>query len=170
MADIPAGTGLGSSGSFTTALLKALHTYKKNLVHPARAGRAGLPHRDRPARASRSASRTSTSRPSAASPASSSCPTARSRPGRCKIDSETLYNLEDNLLLFFTGYSRSASAASSRSRTTKSKQHDQAMIDNLHFVKELGYQSKEALEAATCALRRADERPLGAQEAAQRRR
>src|SRR5438552_17617331 len=26
MADIPAGTGLGSSGSFTTALLKALHS------------------------------------------------------------------------------------------------------------------------------------------------
>ena len=36
MADIPAGTGLGSSGSFTTALLKALHAHKKNLVHPAR--------------------------------------------------------------------------------------------------------------------------------------
>src|SRR6516162_8127387 len=34
MADIPAGTGLGSSGSFTTALLKALHTHKKNFVHP----------------------------------------------------------------------------------------------------------------------------------------
>src|SRR5579875_2375286 len=34
MADIPAGTGLGSSGSFTTALLKALHTHKKNLIHP----------------------------------------------------------------------------------------------------------------------------------------
>src|SRR5712672_865090 len=34
LADIPAGTGLGSSGSFTTALLKALHAYKKNLVHP----------------------------------------------------------------------------------------------------------------------------------------
>ena len=35
MADIPAGTGLGSSGSFTTALLQALHAHKKNLVHPA---------------------------------------------------------------------------------------------------------------------------------------
>src|SRR2546423_5685905 len=35
MADIPAGTGLGSSGSFTTALLKALHALKKNLIHPA---------------------------------------------------------------------------------------------------------------------------------------
>ena len=34
MADIPAGTGLGSSGSFTTALLKALHALKKNLVQP----------------------------------------------------------------------------------------------------------------------------------------
>src|SRR3954449_13251466 len=34
MADIPAGTGLGSSGSFTTALLKALHAYKRHLVHP----------------------------------------------------------------------------------------------------------------------------------------
>src|ERR1700712_3850621 len=34
MADIPAGTGLGSSGSFTTALLKTLHAHKKNLVHP----------------------------------------------------------------------------------------------------------------------------------------
>ena len=34
MADIPAGSGLGSSGSFTTALLKALHTLRKNLVHP----------------------------------------------------------------------------------------------------------------------------------------
>src|SRR5690348_11663554 len=34
MADIPAGTGLGSSGSFATALLKALHTYRKNIIHP----------------------------------------------------------------------------------------------------------------------------------------
>jgi D-glycero-alpha-D-manno-heptose-7-phosphate kinase len=34
MADIPAGTGLGSSSSFTTALLKALYTHKKELIHP----------------------------------------------------------------------------------------------------------------------------------------
>jgi len=35
MADIPTGTGLGSSGSFTTALLKALHALRKNPVQPA---------------------------------------------------------------------------------------------------------------------------------------
>ena len=34
MADIPAGTGLGSSSAFTCALLKTLHTYKKELIHP----------------------------------------------------------------------------------------------------------------------------------------
>src|SRR5690348_1923995 len=29
---------------------------------------------------------------------------------------------------------------------SKSKKRDSGMVDNLHFVKELGYQSKEALE------------------------
>ena len=33
LADIPAGTGLGSSGSFTTALLKALYTHRKRHLH-----------------------------------------------------------------------------------------------------------------------------------------
>lgn len=34
LADIPAGTGLGSSGSFTTALIKALYAYTHKLIHP----------------------------------------------------------------------------------------------------------------------------------------
>src|ERR1700687_3155408 len=34
LADIPAGTGLGSSGSFTTALLKALHAQSRSIIHP----------------------------------------------------------------------------------------------------------------------------------------
>ena len=33
LADIPAGTGLGSSGSFTTALLKALYAHRKRHIH-----------------------------------------------------------------------------------------------------------------------------------------
>jgi D-glycero-alpha-D-manno-heptose-7-phosphate kinase len=35
LADIPAGTGLGSSGSFTTGLLKSLYAHRKRLLHPA---------------------------------------------------------------------------------------------------------------------------------------
>ena len=63
IADIPAGTGLGSSGTFTTALLRALH------AHPARSSiRANSPSRlpilKSTSCASRSASRTNTSQPS----------------------------------------------------------------------------------------------------------
>src|SRR5713226_9798636 len=34
LADIPAGTGLGSSGSFTTALLKALYAHRRKTILP----------------------------------------------------------------------------------------------------------------------------------------
>ena len=62
-----------------------------------------------------------------------------------KISEETLLELEDNLLLFFTGYSRSASKIL-REQDDKSKRSDKAMVENLHFVKELGEQSQRALE------------------------
>src|SRR4029078_12618491 len=51
-----------------------------------------------------------------------------------KVDAETLYNLEDNPLLFFTGYSRSAGSIL-KDQDAKSKVSDKEMIDNLHFVK-----------------------------------
>jgi D-glycero-alpha-D-manno-heptose-7-phosphate kinase len=63
-----------------------------------------------------------------------------------KISTETLYNLEDNLLLFFTGYSRSASSIL-KEQDDKSRKNVSAMIENLHYVKELGVRSREALEA-----------------------
>src|SRR5260370_41950447 len=43
MADIPAGTGLGSSGSFTTALLRALPTRERNVISPHRLDRQAFP-------------------------------------------------------------------------------------------------------------------------------
>jgi D-glycero-alpha-D-manno-heptose-7-phosphate kinase len=145
MADIPAGTGLGSSGSFTTSLLKALHTHKKNLVHPRdlaeQACYIELDLLDEPI---------GKQDQYIAAYGGLTCfqflPNDQVEAWPLKIDTETLYNLEDNLLLFFTGYSRSASSIL-KEQDDKSKQHDQSMIDNLHFVKELGYQSKEALEA-----------------------
>ena len=145
MADIPGGTGLGSSGSFTTALLKILHAANKNLISPAELAeqachieidRLGEPvgkqdqyiaavggitaftfHRD-----------------------------GRVEYRPCKISEEALFNLEDNLLLFFTGYSRSASAIL-QDQNDKSKQQDPAMLDHLHFTKDLGLQSLAALES-----------------------
>ncbi len=63
----------------------------------------------------------------------------------CRVAEETLFNLEDNLLLFFTGYSRSASSIL-KDQNDRSKKADPAMLDNLHFTKELGFKSLEALE------------------------
>lgn len=145
LADIPSGTGLGSSGSFTTALLKALfnhyhrplqqselaelacHIEIERLQEPigkqdqyiaAFGGITGFTfHKDGKV----------TAQP-------------------LQIQMQTLVELEDQLLLFFTGFSRSAGSIL-KDQNTRTIQSDQEMLNNLHYVKELGYRSKEALES-----------------------
>lgn len=145
MADIPAGTGLGSSGSFTTALLKALHALKKNLVHP-----ADLAEQACDIELNKLGEPIGKQDQYIAAYGGLTCfkfhPGGRVEAWPLKISEETLYNLEDNLLLFFTGYSRSASAIL-KEQDSKSKEADPAMIENLHFIKDLGYQSQAALES-----------------------
>jgi D-glycero-alpha-D-manno-heptose-7-phosphate kinase len=145
MADIPAGTGLGSSGSFTTALLKALHTHQRNLVHPAELAAQACE-----IELNRLKEPIGKQDQYIAAFGGLTCfnfsPDGKVEAWPLKASEETRDNLEDNLLLFFTGYSRSASAIL-REQDTKSKSDDQAMMENLHFVKELGLQSKAALEA-----------------------
>jgi len=144
MADIPSGTGLGSSGSFTTALLKALHAYQKNLVHPrelaAQACEVELDRLKEPI---------GKQDQYIAAFGGLTCfefeKDGKVKAWPLKVSEETRDNLEDNLLLFFTGYSRSASAIL-KEQDTKSKAADSDMIDNLHFVKDLGLQSQHALE------------------------
>ena len=144
MADIPSGTGLGSSGSFTTSLLKALHTYQRRAVLAQELAeqacdieinRLGEPvgkqdqyiaafggltcftfHRDE----------TVTAEP-------------------LRIDQETLYNLEDNLLLYFTGYKRSAGSIL-KDQDARTRRSDSSVLDNLHYVKDLGLRSRAVLE------------------------
>ncbi|MEY4385789.1 MAG: hypothetical protein RLY20_1072 [Verrucomicrobiota bacterium] len=144
MADIPAGTGLGSSGSFTTALLKALHAWKKNLVHPAE-----LAEQACDIELNRLHEPIGKQDQYIAAYGGITCfkflPGGKVEAWPLKISEETLYNLEDNLLLFFTGYSRSASAIL-KEQDSKSKAADSSMIENLHFVKDLGFQSQRALE------------------------
>ena len=60
-----------------------------------------------------------------------------------------MHDLEQHLLMFFTGYSRAADEVLAE-QVTKSQSGDQAMIDNLHFVKDLGLrQPRRAREATT---------------------
>ncbi len=144
MADIPAGTGLGSSGSFTTALLKALHAFKRNLVHPAELAAQACE-----VELGRLKEPIGKQDQYIAAYGGITCfkflENGKVEAWPLKLSDETRDNLEDNLLLFFTGYSRSASAIL-KEQDTKSKKDDKSMIENLHFVKDLGLKSQAALE------------------------
>jgi D-glycero-alpha-D-manno-heptose-7-phosphate kinase len=61
------------------------------------------------------------------------------------LDEATRYNLADNLLLFFTGYSRSASEIL-KDQDTRTKRNDPAIIESMHDVKNIALRSKTALE------------------------
>lgn len=145
IADIPAGTGLGSSGSFTTALLKALYTYDNKVISTRflaeQAVKIELEKLGEPI-----------GKQDQYIAAFGGVTQFEFRPdGRIEISPlnigrDTLYDLEDGILLFFTGYSRSASDIL-KEQDDKSRQDDQAMLKNLDYVKELGYRSRDALES-----------------------
>jgi len=142
MADVPAGTGLGSSGSFAVGVLKALHLYS---------------HRT----------------PSAESLAAQACEIEINRLGepigkqdqyiaavggvstftfrddesveveRLVMTDITRSQLEDNLLLFYTGVKRSASAALASEEISNSAAGKQ--IDNLSDTRAIGYETRDIL-------------------------
>src|SRR5205823_2110106 len=143
MADIPAGTGLGSSGSFTTALLKAFHALKKNLVHPAELAEQAC-HIELDKLAEPIGKQDQYIAAYGGITCFKFLPNGEVQAYPLKVSEETLFNLEDNLLLFFTGYSRLASTIL-KEQYDKSKRSDSAMIENLHFVKKLGLESQRAL-------------------------
>jgi D-glycero-alpha-D-manno-heptose-7-phosphate kinase len=145
IADIPAGTGLGSSGSFTTALLRGLHVLKKSFISP-----SDLAEQACHIEIDRLGEPIGKQDQYIAAYGGITCftfhPDDTVTVEPLKLSPDTLHNLEDNLALFFTGYTRDASSIL-RDQDVRSRHKDQGMIDNLHFVKKLGLDSKAALES-----------------------
>jgi D-glycero-alpha-D-manno-heptose-7-phosphate kinase len=145
LADIPAGTGLGSSGSFSTALLKALYLHRRRLVHPSELAELACE-----IEINRLGEPIGKQDQYIAAYGGVTCFTfhADERVEACplKLSMDSLFALEDNLLLFFTGFSRSAGSilADQKTRTEKA---DTEMLANLHYAKDLGLRSRDALEA-----------------------
>jgi D-glycero-alpha-D-manno-heptose-7-phosphate kinase len=145
LADIPAGTGLGSSGSFTTALLKALHSHRRKLLHPDQLAELACE-----IEIDRLGEPIGKQDQYIAAFGGVTCFTfhkddrVEAVPLRMPIDA--MHTLEDNLLLFFTGFSRSAGSILSDQKK-RTEVHDEEMLRNLHYVKDLGLRSREALEA-----------------------
>jgi D-glycero-alpha-D-manno-heptose-7-phosphate kinase len=150
LADIPSGTGLGSSGSFTTALLKALYTHRRRHLNQMELAELAC-HIE----IDRLGEPVGKQDQYIAAVGGVTCFTFRTddtvaaKP--LAISMDTMFDLEDNLLLFFTGFSRSA-ASILKDQNTRTKQSDGEMLKNLHYVKELGYRSKQALETGDIRL------------------
>ena len=149
LADIPAGTGLGSSGSFTTALLKALHAHRRLTILP-----SNLAAQACEIEIDRLKEPIGKQDQYIAAYGGITCFNfeegggVRAAPLRLGMDS--LFDLEENLLLFFTGFSRSAGSIL-KDQDSKSQVGDGDMIANLHYVKELAFRSQQCLEAGKLA-------------------
>jgi len=149
LADIPAGTGLGSSGSFTTALVKALYCYYKQMLHTEEIAKLAcdieinkleepIGKQDQYIAAFGGIT------------CFTFCKNENVNIERLNISDDTLFDLEDNLLLFFTGYSRSAGSIL-KDQKEKSQSYNGDMLSNLHYVKEMGYRCKRILEEGRTA-------------------
>jgi D-glycero-alpha-D-manno-heptose-7-phosphate kinase len=149
MADIPSGTGLGSSGSFTVGLLRAIYAFKREHVTAGalaeEAAHVEIDVLGEPV---------GKQDPYIGAYGGLTCfefhDDGRVTVSPLAISQPTLHELEEHLLLFFTGYARPASAilADQHKRT---ESDDRAMLENLELTKELGHRIRKALEAGQAA-------------------
>ncbi len=149
VADIPAGTGLGSSGTFTVGLLKSIYAYMRQAVTPeqlaSEACHIEMNILDRPV-----------GKQDQYASAYGGLESLRiDADGRVSVTSlavstQTLHDLQEHLCLFFTGYSRRADQILEEQRT-QTTGGDGPMLDSLHEVKAIGQSSLEALEAGDTA-------------------
>jgi len=145
LSDIPAGTGLGSSGSFTTALLCALHAYRRNHVTQREIAEQAC-HIEMDLLGEPIGKQDQYIAAYGGITGFTFRQDGYVDVEPLRIPPATLHRLEDGLGMFFTGYTRHASEIL-KDQDLKSKQKDKDMIENMHFVKKLGYESKAALEA-----------------------
>lgn len=143
LADIPAGTGLGSSGSFTTALLKALYAHRRRLILPDELAQLAckieldilqepVGKQDQYISAFGGITCFDFNKDDS----------VKAYP--LPISMDTLFDLEDNLLLFFTGFSRKAPSFL-KDQDKRTREMDKEMLESLHEVKALGQRSKDVL-------------------------
>ena len=144
MADIPAGTGLGSSGSFAVGLLNAISAFQHEHPNPVTlAEEACAIEIETLGRAVGKQDQY------IAAFGGITCfdfhPDGTVGVSPLQVSTETIADLEDHLLMFFTGYSRDAESVLGEQKK-RSEDGDRSMIENLDVIKQIGHRSKEALE------------------------
>jgi D-glycero-alpha-D-manno-heptose-7-phosphate kinase len=144
LADIPSGTGLGSSGSFTVGLLRALYAFNRQSILT-----GALAEEACDIEINRLKEPVGKQDQYIAAFGGITCfevdKAGHVDVSPLKMAAASIHDLEDHLLLFFTGYSRSASAILSDQKS-KSDVADKAMLLNLQSIVEIGRESKAVLE------------------------
>ena len=145
IADIPAGTGLGSSGAFTVGLLRALYAYKREHVTA-----GALAEEACHIEIDLLSEPVGKQDQYIAAFGGLSCfeiaSDGRVRVSPLPITTDTLRDLEEHLLLFFTGYSRRAGEVLS-DQHRRSEGGDEAMLGRLAETEAIGRRIGAALEA-----------------------
>jgi D-glycero-alpha-D-manno-heptose-7-phosphate kinase len=144
MADVPAGTGMGSSGSYLVALLAALHCLKRD--HRARTTLAEEACHIEVERAQHSVGKQDQY---AAAFGGLNCYEI-DQDGHVtitplEISSYVAEELESSLCLFYTGKTRLSDEILAQQKND-TEGGNAGVIDSLHRTKELGYRIKDALE------------------------
>ena len=145
VADVPAGTGLGSSGAFTVCLLRSLSLARRRAITPGELAETACEIEIGVLK----------------EPVGKQDQYASAHGGICAytfnpddtvdvealdLSPDTLRGLRNNLLLFYTGEARSAGAVLA-DQDQRTRAADADMLANLHRIKELGLESRRLLEA-----------------------
>jgi D-glycero-alpha-D-manno-heptose-7-phosphate kinase len=145
LADVPAGTGPGSSGAYTVCLLKALALGRRNSITPgALAENACEIEIDVLGEPSGKQDQYVAAHGGICAYTFNQDDTVDVKPLSLPLD--TLDRMNSNFLLFWTGETRNSTDILG-DQVTRTKADDQAMIENLHRTKEIGVRSMELLQA-----------------------
>ena len=145
MADVHAGTGLGSSSCYAVGLLNALHVMRRNYIalnvlaeeaFDLEVNRMGKPIGKQDQYMAAFGGLTVLNIHKG----------GRVEVKSAQVSDSTVEDLNRNLLMFYTGTSRAADAIlSEQSRGVK--ENNKNVVDNMHYIKDIGYQILAAVES-----------------------
>jgi D-glycero-alpha-D-manno-heptose-7-phosphate kinase len=149
VADVPAGTGLGSSGTFLVGLLHALYALRRESVTAEELAREAID-----IEMTRLGNPVGKQDQYIAAYGGLLCqeylPDGEVRVTSLHMKEDALHEMRDSLMLFFVGDTRSAASLLDEQKRL-SEAHDAAMIDSLHFARALGREIRDVLESGHIA-------------------
>lgn len=144
MADIPAGTGLGSSSCYMVGLLNALYALKRDIRSTAEIADTAC-HLEMDRLRKPIGKQDQYVAAFGGLPILDIARDGRVQVRQARIDLDVLDELNRNTVIFYTGTSRKADEILSH-QDQSIKNNDSQVTDSLHRIKEIGYKIVEALE------------------------